>query len=381
MGRASLRSTTNKLPRARVTVANGLVSIVVALCATTGVLAESEENSIFPANARLQLVFERTATLNSGLTEGPAAAPDGTIYFTDMPFGVAEQTMIHRYDPASGQTELFTSAAGKANGLAFDKNGHLLACDGAEGGRRCISRWDTKSQKFHVVADRFRGRRLNSPNDIALDKAGRIYFTDPRYIGDEPVELEHQAVYRVERDGRVIEITHDVEMPNGVTLSPGGETLYVGDHNNGGNSRVSDGVPAKRGAMRVYAFPLDADGLVSGPKRTLVDFGTENGSDGIDVDAEGHLYIACRSLSKPGIMVIDDAGKQLAFLATGPENQSGNFDELCGIPSNVEFGTGNDAHTLYITADKGLYRVRTKQRGIVPRWTTVTRRTSPSASR
>jgi gluconolactonase len=359
------------LSRARVTVANALISIALTLSTTTGVSAESAENPIFPANARPQLVFERTAKLNSGLTEGPAAAPDGTIYFTDMPLGVADQTMIHRYDPASNCTELFTSFAGKANGLAFDQEGHLIACDGAEGGGRCISRWDTKSAKSEVIAAHFQGHRLNSPNDMALDRVGRVYFSDPRYLGDEPLELEHQAVYRVELDGRVIEITHDVEKPNGIALSPDGKTLYVGDHNDGGNPRLGDGSPLKRRVMRLYAFPLDADGFVDGPKRTLVNFGAENGCDGIDVDEAGHIYIACRSLARPGIMVIDESGRQLAFLATGPKNQAGDFDELRGIPSNVEFGTGDDAHSLYITIDKGLYRVRTKQRGTTPVWSSA----------
>jgi gluconolactonase len=353
-----------------VRVTSFFVSLAFTLGITFGAAAESDDDLIFPENARLELVFARTATLNSGLTEGPAAAPDGSIYFSDMPFGRNDQATIHRYDPAARRTSVFTLEAGKTIGLAFDHEGQLLACDAADGGGRCIKRWDIESGTSEIVADRFDGRRLNSPNDLVVDRAGRIYFTDPRYLGDEPLELEHQAVYRIEQGSRVIEVTHAVEMPNGIALSPDGRTLYVGDHNNGGNRRLADGAAAERRAMRVYAFPLDKDGIVCGPKRTLVDFGSENGCDGIDVDSAGHIYLACRSLARPGIMVIDPAGNEIAFLPTGPEGQSGDFDSLRGIPSNMEFGSGAGAHSLYITIDKALYRVQTKQRGQSPLWAT-----------
>jgi len=176
------------------------------------------------------------------------------------------------------------------------------------------------------------------------------------------------VVYRVDRDGRVVEITRDVEMPNGIVLSPDGATLYVGDHNNGGNRRsAADPAPA-RGVMRVYAFPLDADGRVAGPKRTLVDFGAENGADGIDVDAAGNLYVTCRSLARPGLLVLAPDGRELAFVRTGPAGQTGAFDEWRGIPSNVEFGVGDDAHSLYVTLDRQLCRIRTKVTGAQPVW-------------
>ena len=339
-----------------------------AALGATGAEIEPKDNPIFPTDAKLEMLFERTAKLNSGLTEGPAAAPDGGVYFTDMPFGLNDQTMIHRLDPKTGKVSLFTSKAGKANGLAFDNDGNLLACEGADGGGRCITRWNVKKGEHTTVADRFQGKRLNSPNDLWVDRQGRIYFTDPRYAGPEPRELEHRAVYRIEPKGNVIEITHDVEMPNGVAMSPDQRTLYVGDHNNGGNQLSAADPPPKRGAMRLYAFPLDENGLVKGERKTLVDFGEENGCDGITVDAAGNLYITCRSLAKPGILVIDPQGKELAFLSTGPANQSGLFDDWRGIPSNAEFGAGDDNHTLYLTIDKSLFRIAVKQAGLPPVW-------------
>jgi gluconolactonase len=341
---------------------------VLCVGAITASPAEPSDNPIFAANARLSPIYRRTAKLNSGLTEGPATAPDGSIYFTDMPFGPADQTIINRYDPATGKITLFTDRAGKSNGLAFDTDGELLACDGADGGNRSVTRWNLHTGKSTVVADRYQGKRLNAPNDLCVDRKGRIYFTDPKYSGSESSELEHRAVYRIDRDGTVREVTHDVEMPNGIVLSPDERTLYVGDHNNGGNRLSPNDPPPKRGAMRLYAFPLGEDGLVNGPKRTLVDFGEENGCDGITVDNDGNVYVACRSLAKPGIMVVDPSGNKLAFLPTGPTNQTGLFDDWRGIPSNVEFGTGTDRNTLYVTFDKELHRIPTKKVGPTPVW-------------
>ena len=141
--------------------------------------------------------------------------------------------------------------------------------------------------------------RLNSPNDIVVRSDGRIYFTDPRYGGAEPRELAKEAVYRIEKDGMVIEITHDVEKPNGLALSPDQQTLYIADHNNGGNRLSPNDPEPKRGAMKIYAFPLDKDGLVKGDgeRKTLVDFGKENGCDGMRVDSDGNIYMAIRSLA------------------------------------------------------------------------------------
>jgi len=338
-----------------------------------GAAPEPRDNPIFPPDAALEQIFERTAKLHSGLTEGPAVAPDGSIYFTDAPFGPADQTMIHRYDPRTATTTLFTAKAGKSNGLAFDREGRLLACDGADGGGRCIARWNVATGERTVLADRFDGKRFNAPNDLCVDRKDRIYFTDPRYIGSEPRELDHQAVYRIEKSGpasevTVTEVTHDVEMPNGIVLSPDERTLYVGDHNSGGNRLSPDDPPPKPGAMRIYAFPLDADGKTNGPRRTLVDFGKENGCDGIAVDTAGNLYATCRSLARPGILVVDPAGKELAFLPTAPGGQTGLFDDWRGIPSNVEFGAGPDSHTLYVTIDRGLFKIATKTVGRPPVW-------------
>src|SRR5439155_23025890 len=114
-------------------------------------------------------------------------------------------------------------------------------------------------------------------------------------------------------------------------------------------------------AMKVYSFPLGPDGLVNGPRKTIVDYGEENGADGMTVDVEGHVYLASRSLKRPGIHVIDPTGKEVAFIPTGP-SQPGAKTPV-GIPSNCCFGLGDERSTLYVTVDVSLYRIRLKVDG------------------
>ncbi|MGE3407768.1 MAG: SMP-30/gluconolactonase/LRE family protein [Pirellulales bacterium] len=315
--------------------------------------------AIVSSDAKLELLFTRTAPIKGGLTEGPAVAPDGSIYFTDIPFG-ADKGMILRFNPKNGKTEPFTSDSGKANGLMFDADGLLVACEGSDQGGRRVARYDTKTGQSSTVADKYMGKKFNAPNDLCIDLKGRIYFCDPRYLGDEPRELEHRAVYRIDTDGTVVEVTHECEKPNGVGQSPDQKTLYVVDHNNG-TDKIGSPAEPKKGAMKVYSFPLGDDGLVAGPRKTLIDFGTENGVDGLTLDTNGNLYLACRSLKRPGIMVINPAGKELAFIPTGPSQPDAK--EPKGIPSNVVFGNGAESNMLYVTVDTSLFRISLKTKG------------------
>jgi gluconolactonase len=316
--------------------------------------------SIVSPDAKLELLFTRSAPINGGLTEGAAVAPDGSIYFSDIPFG-NDKGMIMRFDPNTKKTTVFTDDSHKSNGLMFDAKGYLIACEGSDEGGRAVSRWDVKSGKREVVADRYMGKRLNAPNDVAIDLKGRIYFTDPRYLGDEPRELEHRAAYRIDTDGSVVEVTHDCEKPNGIAISPDQKTLIIGDHNNGTDKIDPNAPPPKKGAMKIYAFPLGPDGLVAGPRKTLVDFGDEDGCDGMTVDTKGNLYLTVRSLKRPGVQVIDPTGKEIAFIPTGP-SQSGTKTPK-GIPGNTEFGIGDERNVLYINVDLSLYRIRLKSEG------------------
>src|SRR5262245_23837721 len=315
---------------------------------------------IVSPDAKLEHLYTRTAKIEGGLTEGPAVAPDGSIYFSDIPVG-KDKGLIVRFDPKTVKAAPFTEDSHKSNGLKFDAKGNLIACEGSDEGGRCVSRWNVKSGERTVVADKYMGKRFNAPNDLVIDLKGRIYFSDPRYLGDEPRELEHRAVYRIDTDGTVVEVTHDCEKPNGVALSPDQRTLYVVDHNNGTDKIDPKNPPKKKGAMKVYAFPLGADGLVNGPRKTLVDFGDENGIDGMTVDVKGNVYMACRSLKRPGVMVIDPTGKEVAFIPTGPSQPGA--ENATGIPSNCTFGLGDESNVLYVTVDKSLYRIRLKVDG------------------
>jgi gluconolactonase len=334
-----------------------IVAAVVATAYTARMRAA--ENAIVPEGSKLELLYTRTANINGGLTEGPAVAPDGSIYFTDIADGT-DRGLIVRYDPKSGKSSVFTDDSGKANGLACDAKGDLIACEGNDYGGRRVSRWNLKTGKSETIVDRYNGKRFNAPNDLCIDTKGRIYFTDPRYLGDEPRELEHRAVYRIDPDGTLREITHDVEKPNGIALAPDEKTLYVADHNNGTDKIDPTAVPQpKLGAMTIAAFPLGAHGLVRGKKRILHDYGDQAGCDGMCIDVKGNLYLTNRSLKRPGVAVLDPAGKELAFIPTGPPNQAAGKPPV-GLPSNCEFGLGAEDSTLYVTVDKSLYRIRLK---------------------
>ena len=334
-------------------------------------------DSIVDPNARFQVLFARAESDRDkgGLTEGPAVGPDGSVYFSDILRG-ENNGRIHRFDPSTSEVEIFAEHSHKSNGLIFGPDGFLYAAEGADYGGRRISRWDVATKERELVADNCGGKRFNSPNDICVDDKGNLYFTDPRYTGHEPRELEHRAVYRVTPSGEVVEITRAVTKPNGIALSPDGKTLYVAETNNG-----SDGMPGvepgNRGPMRIYSFPLGDDGLVSGPRRLFHDFGPQFGCDGMTVDEHGNLYLTAREPSKPGILVLNPDGEEIGFLPTSSgaaaeetplteseiKSQETAPPVPSGLPSNVEFGLGEDSNSLYVTVDTSLYRIRLKVRG------------------
>ena len=319
---------------------------------------------IVDGDAPLELLFTRQAPIEGGLTEGPAVAPDGSIYFSDIPVGT-DKGMILRFDPKTKKTTVFAEDSGKSNGLIFDRQGHLLACEGADHGGRRISRWDIKTGQRTTVADNYQGKKFNAPNDICVDDEGRIYFTDPRYLGEETRELEHRAVYRIDSDGTVHEVTHAVVKPNGIAISTDGVRLFVANHDNGTDKIDFSKPPPAQGLMNVVFFRLRDDGSVRGEPKTLVDFKDRKGCDGMCVDQEGNIYLTVRDAGRPGVMVVNRRGKEVAFIPTGPAGQSAADPENppVGLPSNVEFGIGEEANVLYVTVDKSLYRIALKVKG------------------
>jgi gluconolactonase len=315
--------------------------------------------TIVTKKSKLEHLFTRKAKIDGGLTEGPAVAPDGSIYFSDIPMG-SDKGMIMRYDPQTNKTKPFAKDSFKSNGLVFDSKGFLLSCEGADEGGRGVARWNVETGERTMVVNRYRDMRFNAPNDLCIDKQGRIYFTDPRYVGDEPRELPSRAVYRIETDGSVDLVTENVHKPNGIAISPDDKSLYLADHDNGTDKIDPDAPAPKQGVMRIYAFDLADDGTVRN-RRTIVEFGEKKGCDGMCVDAKGNIYLTVRDAGRPGVMVVNPDGKEVGFIPTGLANQE--QASAVGLPSNVEFGIGDDANLLYVTVDKSLYRIRLKAKG------------------
>ena len=120
-----------------------------------------------------------------------------------------------------------------SNGIKFDAEGNMIVAEGADYGGRRVIRTDMKTGKSYIIAGLFEGRPFNSPNDITIDEKGRIYFSDPRYLGHEPIDQPVQAVYRIDPDGTIHRIITDAGKPNGVCVSPDQKTLYVVSNDNG----------------------------------------------------------------------------------------------------------------------------------------------------
>jgi gluconolactonase len=186
---------------------------------------------------------------------------------------------------------------------------------------------------------------LNSPNDLCIDSNGRIYFSDPKYVGPEEMELTSFDVYRYDPDGTIRIATKEIDKPNGVILSPDGKTLYVAETDNGTAKADIVKTPPKPGRMTLNAFRVKKDGSL-GKKKVLHNFGKETGIDGMTVDVKGHIYAAVRSASRFGIVVFSPEGKEKAYIET-PK-----------LPTNCCFGIGKESKTLYITAGSGFYRIK-----------------------
>ena len=289
------------------------------------------------------------------LTEGVAAAPDGTMYFSDITFTYTSGMQaghIMKYDPNTGKVSVFRSPSGMSNGIKFDAQGRMIVAEGADYGGRRITRTDMTSGKSVILAGLYEGKPLNSPNDIAIDEQGRIFFSDPRYLGYEPIEQPVMAVYRVDPDGSIHRVVTDAGKPNGVAISPDQKTLYVVCNDNGttGMFRLSPDTPLRRGNMTLLAYDLHPDGTAKF-RKILVDYAPEDGPDGLAVDTEGNLFVAVRAISRPGVYVYSSEGKELARVPTPV------------LPTNVGFGRGAERSTLYITAGGNLYRIKTSKQG------------------
>jgi gluconolactonase len=309
--------------------------------------APTGDSAILSAGAVLEELW------NEGeFTEGVAVAPDGTIYFSDISMSASPGRVL-KFDPATRETAVHCADSGKSNGLMFDRAGKLIAACGANHGKQALCAIEPDGS-VTVLVDRVEGKRFNSPNDLVIHPRGWVYFSDPRYVGPEPVELDHQSVYRYDpKDNSLARATTDISKPNGVVVSPDGKTLYVAETDNKSLNVDQKPPEGTRLRMTLNAFPIHADGSL-GTKRVLVDFGQNLGIDGMTVDVEGNIYAAVRNASRFGIVVFSPAGKERAYIPT-PD-----------LPTNCCFGAGRDASMLYVTAGKGLYRIGLKVAGYNP---------------
>ena len=299
-------------------------------------------------NSKIKEVFSGGEGL---ILEGPTMGPDGTLYFSDIIFTQLKGMkagIIWNYNPQTGKTEVFRSPSGMANGLAFDVDGNLISCEGADFGGRRIIKTDMKDGKSTIVAGLFNDRPFNAPNDLVIDNKGRIYFTDPRYFGKEPIEQPVDGVYRIDTDGTVHLIIANASKPNGIAISPDYKTLYIANYDAGASNFLPEGFkgPTSEKSGAILEYTLLPDGSVQF-KGILINL-MNNGPDGIKVDSEGNIYIAV----KGNIVVYSPKGKQLEEIEV-PNKSATN---LC-------FGRGIFSKTLFITSSKILYTIEVKKEG------------------
>ena len=274
--------------------------------------------------------FETIAERNS-LTEGPAWDGTGLLYS----HCAADLTM--RWDPQTGESSVWREDTGGANGMVFDHNGRLFACEGKN--RRVVEY--VSGEPTRLVVDNFDGRPFNEPNDLAIDDRGRIWFTDPNY-GGRPLSIPTEQVYRADPqpDGSytVVRVTEDMRRPNGILISPSGDRLFV-----------ADSVSGVKAHPRFVSYPINLDGSL-GDQSTLHDFGWGRGIDGMCWDADNNIVASAGShIYGPGpmIYVFNTDGRVLETHRTPSD-----------MPTNCLFG-GPGYDELFITYGTGtVHRVR-----------------------
>lgn len=266
-------------------------------------------------------------------TEGPVWLPDEqTLVFSDIP-----NSLLMMWSEKEGLSKFRKSE--NANGNILDLEGNIISC---QHGARNIIRID-KGGKTTVLAEKFEGKRFNSPNDVAVWKDGTLWFTDPPWGLREPHEIPGHWVYKLDpKTGEVEVLIKDLAMPNGIVFSPDFSRLYVAD--TGGNKRHPD--------PKFHDYPDTVSCYAVNEKGKLGKklFVIDQGSDGMAVDIKGNLY-----LTHGNVQVYDSGGEKIDTI------------EIPQKPANVCFG-GKDYRTLFITARSSLYSVRLILPGAVSIW-------------
>jgi gluconolactonase len=254
-------------------------------------------------------------------TEGPASDAEGNVYFTDQP-----NDRIMKWSTDDILTT-WMKPSGRSNGLTFDEEGNLWACADEKNQLWKIS----PTQHVEVVIDDYGDKLLNGPNDLWISPEGGIYFSDPYYQrpwwDHQQMPQDCQCVYYLSPDRRQLkQVIGDLEQPNGIIGTPDGKILYVTD--------IRD--------KKTYSYTIGRDGALSDRKLFC-----EMGSDGMTLDQDGNLYLTGR-----GVFIFNVDGEQIEHIEV-PESWT----------ANVCFG-GKDLKSLFITASKGLYRMRMNVSGV-----------------
>jgi len=271
--------------------------------------SESGLDSILPPGEKLQ-----TAAEGYQFLEGPAwRSATKSLIFSDIP-----ASKLFEYK--DGKVTTYREQSNNANGNTFHK-GWLYT---AEHGSRTVTRTSPEG-KVELVADRYEGKRFNSPNDVIVSKGGDVYFTDPTYglPNNDKGELGFQGVFRL-RKGKLTNLSKEFVQPNGLVLSPDEKLLYVDD-----TARKS-----------IYVFDLTSASPT--PKLFVkIEASGPNYPDGMRVDRKGNIYCTAGG----GVHIIDPSGKTLGLIPTPAS------------PTNCAWG--EDGKTLFITAGPRLHRIRT----------------------
>lgn len=280
-----------------------------------------------------------------GWSEGPVWMDAGYLLFTDVPnnsiWKFSEEAGLELWmQPAGSKIKAdYTSSAG-ANGLFPYGDGKILLPDH---GNRALYAMDVETQVKTLLADRFEGKRFNSPNDVVAHPSGVIYFTDPPYgltdQDESPAkELDFNGVFALSPDGAVTVIDRTLTRPNGIALSPDGATLYVA------NSDPED--------SKFISYPVTQEGAV-GQGSLFLDVSVERKAegfgnpDGMAIATDGTIF----ATGPGGVWVISPEGESLGIIRTGKP------------VANVAFGDA-DRKTLYMTSYDRLTRVKTRKTGL-----------------
>jgi gluconolactonase len=311
--------------------------------------------SVAPSEASSSSQPEVSVATTVAFLEGPAEGPDGMVYFTDV-----TNNRILRFNPETRRHQLFRADSNRANGLLFDLQGRLIACEGSDTEHNSprVTRTDLASGTVEVIASEYEGKSFNAPNDVTIDSRGRLYFTDPAPDATSQAAAKPRnalgtpGVYRIDTNGTITRLLGppDTEWPNGVSISPDDKTLYLVEAN-----KVEGGTRAIR------AFDITPEGTLSNA-RMLYNFYPGRSADGVAIDADGNLYAAAglhrlrgthETLdTKCGVHVISPQGKLLRFIPI-PEDTI----------TNTAFG-GTGRKTLYVTAGKTLFRIENEVAGL-----------------